>query len=253
MLGLVPRFETDAASYGTAFHAAVEENLNEVMRGREPWSEDDSYDLFLSTFYELAARDNFKWTKLSKGSVEQHGRIAIKQFFELLPTFEPLATEIPFRDVLLHEDDERIINLEGTIDYHDAKLGLVDWKTGGRPYEKWEKQRWAKQPSVYTFAINWLELQNIASSSTFERWLGTDERHNFTYFVFVRGGEVQRLTVQRGPNDWAWLKAQCLSIAKLIEADLESWPLQDEGWHCSPLWCGAWSDCRGKHLGDSPW
>lgn len=243
MLGLVPRFETDAASYGTAFHAAVEENLNEVIRGREPWSEEDSYDLFLSTFYELAAMDNFKWTKLSKGTVEQHGRIAIKQFFELLPTFEPVATEIHFRDVLLYEDDERIINLEGTIDYDDAKLGLVDWKTGGRPYEKWEKSRWAKQPTVYTYAHEWINHWGESG----------DGSHNFTYFVFVRGGEVQRLTVQRGPADWAWLKAQCLSIAKLIEADLDSWPLQDEGWWCSPLWCCAWNECRGKHVGSSPW
>lgn len=126
--------------------------------------------------------------------------------------------------------------------------GIVwDWKTAGRQYESWEKERWAIQPSVYTWAAchEWPELNDFT------------DPHTFTYAVMLKNGStaVQILDVERHQGHWNWMIRQARAIANMVRTNENGpWPLMDHGWHCSPKWCGAWDACKGAELeGTDAW
>jgi hypothetical protein len=113
----------------------------------------------------------------------------------------------------------------------------VDAYKSGFGGKAWEKERWAIQPTVYTYALHHLG------------YLEGDGPWPFTYFAFAKDGrnyELQELTVYRHQGDFAWLIDKCLSHAQLVEAQLTTWPKNDNHALCSPTWCPAWSVCKGR-------
>jgi hypothetical protein len=139
-----------------------------------------------------------------------------------------------------YEDQDRVIELSGAIDYVD--LIPRDWKTSGSGmgYEKWELQRWNIQATVYTWAAMMLGLVDPVPHSTGE--------HQFPFEFVVMGGKaVKRVTITRTEADWSWLQDKVIRLAKLIESGLDPWPVNDNHALCSPKWCPAWDDCKGSH------
>lgn len=221
----IPNSETDAAAVGTAVHAGIEEFL------RSGCSYRDAVDIASERFAEIEQHPDFVWTKYSHRVA--HGLIEtfLGHWWGIREQFQPLEIEHQF-DVLLHEDDERIIRLTGTIDLIDKRLGLIDWKTSGRgAYDTWEYDRWAVQPTVYSWAL----------------YGGSDQKHPFTYCVMHKEG-VQQFTVWRDASDWNWLRQRAIGYARLIEAGLPEWPLHDNHALCSAKWCPAWLLCKGAHF-----
>ena len=110
---------------------------------------------------------------------------------------------------------------------------ILDWKNPSREYEPWEQRRWNLQASVYCFALG---------------------IPNFDLVALVKG-KIQTIRIERQDPEAAALRDLCWSIAGLIQADLKVWPMRWAGWHCSPKWCPVWQagECRGKHLGPTPW
>lgn len=134
-------------------------------------------------------------------------------------------------DEVLTDDDERTINLKGYIDCID-KNGLIwDWKQTARPYDKWEYQRWAIQPTVYTWGYD-----------------STLDPAMFRYCVILHNGDVQEFDVWRDQGHWDFMRKQVLGLALLIEANLGQWPMTDDGWWCSEKWCPAWEQCKGASV-----
>ena len=231
---LLPRKETDATALGTSMHAGIEA----VLRGECGLADGEQ----VAVEAWRALQDDVEYVQdKTAATVERkvrdcYGAWAQDVFPMLGGT---VAVEHRFK-VLLHSDQTRQLWLSGTIDYIDEALGLVDWKTAGRRYEEWEKRRFAIQPTVYSYAA-WREglvdLDHL-------------EMVPFTYAVMVKGRkqEVQIVTVERGPQHWQWLTAQATRLANLIEAEVDAWPLNDQGWHCSPKWCTAWDSCKGGVL-----
>lgn len=239
-----PSPDSDATGMGTAMHSAIEASLLELMEYGSAMGPQAMTEMALREFSELALGDGFKWNKYKPWEVDRF----LEQFSgvwtaKVLPRLEPIAMEIPFGPLVIHQDDQRVIQLKGTIDYQDANFGLVDWKSdggGGRKYstgkggEAWKLKRWGIQPTVYTWAMHQLEPEML---------------HPFTYFAFVAGPQVElvELTVTRHAGDWSWLREQCLTYALLIEARLPTWPRNDTHALCSALWCDHWSECKGAH------
>lgn len=226
---------SSAAAIGTAVHAAIEHTINHVFReGHEAVDADErqaAIVLALATYNDIASGTEGFF-------VDTHGSKAFdliraayaKWSHDVLPTLQPVATELTFKDILLWEDEQRSITLNGTIDFVDARLGLIDWKTAARPYQQWEKQRWDVQSSAYLYAA---------------KHLGIDVADKFTFCVLVHGKDVQWLTVKRDATNEVWFKQQCLSYAYMCEASLPMWPLNDGGWWCSPKFCNNYTKCRG--------
>lgn len=230
---------------GTAVHAVIEACLEAVISYGDPYSLDVCIELFHDELDELLENPQFMWTKVKTDKpLRKRGEIMLANWHrQVLPTLQPKATEVTFGPLVLHEDDQRVIRSKGTIDYLDAKRGLVDWKTGTRPYERWEKQRWAIQPTMYTWAGHQEGL--IVPND--------DGEYTFTYYVLLPDGEVQVLPITRTPADWLWMQRKCVSAAKLIELELDQWPMNDGGWWCSPKWCGAWETCKGAAYAEHDW
>jgi hypothetical protein len=139
-----------------------------------------------------------------------------------------------------------VITIAGTMDYVDEFECIWDWKTAGREYEAYEYKRYKIQPTVYTFALaHELGLHDHPEVVDWE----------FSYGISIKSGRKtnQMLHVTRNNGHWSWLQEQFVAIGNLILADLPTWPLNDQGWWCSPKWCSAWDQCKGKHLGESPW
>jgi hypothetical protein len=226
--------ETDAAACGTAVHLAIQYTLEEWYASGEPYDAQTAVDLFHAEF-DAMEYEHVKYK--TAAPLHKFGETCVRNWYRsVLPTLPPEAQlEVTF--VLpFYEDDERVIELSGGIDYVDTVLR--DWKTSGRgPYEEWEYKRWAIQPTVYSWAASTLALVEPV-----------DGVYPFEYVVLGRHG-AQRFTVHRGPGDWAWLQDKVSTAARLIEAGLDEWPKQDNHALCSAKWCPAWSECKGKFLG----
>lgn len=241
--GEFPREETSDTARGTAVHAAIEACLQDVIDGAGDWHVDDMVDFAQAEMTTLLADPTFRWTKIkTEDTIRKQVDLSVRSWYRaVLPTLSPLHTELKFGPLVMWEDDERTIIGEGTIDYVDAHKGLIDWKTGSREYERWERQRWAIQPTFYTWAYHGIPDDG-----------GTAE-FPFSYYVMLPSGEIQVLTVTRTAADWAWLARKALNAARMIEAELDEWPLNDASWFCSPRWCEAWKDCKGSHYQKVEW
>lgn len=256
MTGQLPRVETDAAALGTAAHYGIEIALHASQSETGPLSPDEIAAHMIEEFERIAALPNFVWSKDYK-RVQVHRYLTnIAQAFydEWYVTLDPIGIEIGFDNLVIHEDADRIIQIQGTIDLLDNVLGACDWKTAGdaRKFQRgfggkgWELDRWGIQPTVYIQALLLLGLLD----PDLDAW-------NFTYLAFALGGKTkgevtpQTLTVVRHQGDLDWLVDKCVAYSKLVEAEITTWPKQDNHALCSPTWCPAFSTCKGTHYTDT--
>jgi hypothetical protein len=212
---------TDSMILGTAVHAAIEH----VLLGGDP---DDHLDIIEHTLDVQTLNGGWLRTKFDHPQILGNAAKAFRLWCDgIAEHVDAIEVESTFSHTL-HEDEHRTIVLSGTIDCLDKQGVVWDWKTAGRAYEPWEYQRWAIQPTVYTLAF------------------GADL---FRYGVMVyERTETQIVDVWRTQGHHDWLRAQCVTIAGLIESDVPHWPLNDQGWWCAEQWCPKFDQCKGGHV-----
>jgi hypothetical protein len=228
--GLMPRQETEATAVGTSVHAAIEA----VLKGEATHT--TGMDVALETWESMIPNID-RWVKASPQQCAVQVANCYSSWadtvYPALPPIERVEAEF---NVPLYEDDQRVIRLSGTMDAVDADGTVWDWKTAARAYEPWEAERFKIQPTVYTYGAR----------------VGFGiENPTFAFAVMVKRAkpvEAQIVRVQRDQGHWDWLTRQAISLAVAIEAELPVWQLNDQGWHCSPRWCGAWDSCKGAHV-----
>lgn len=251
MTDLMPKVETDAAAVGTAVHAGVELYANALIEG-EYAEMNDVRDTAHDEFTRISQLPEFAWKKYNEGQARRLIDACIDEFYAsgLSERLDPIAVELPFGPITVYEDDQRVVRITGTVDLVDRRMGAADYKTAGdaRKYkggfggDAWQLARWAIQPTVYSAAL-------VA-----EGFLDPDGPWDFTYLAFGLGvpAELLELTVQRTVGDLQWLNLKALGWAKLVEADLDEWPRNDNHALCSPKWCPAWDLCKGTAV-DVAW
>lgn len=251
--------QTDAASIGTVLHSVIEQDLEfgfpfkrvteaqafgrntfgelitQYMENGDvyvPSSFGDDVDKCLGTLDDLVA-SWFKSKERAYWRTRDRSSYLLEEYFD-----------VPFLD----RPDGKIIKairLGGTIDLVDLERNeLNDWKTASRPYQRWEHQRWDPQPTVYTYG---------AMTNGFVT--PVDGELTFNFKVFMKKGivECDTVTVQRSQGQWTWLTELVNGIALMIESDLPSWPLRDDGWWCSPKWCPFYQECKGVYVNATDW
>lgn len=242
------RVETDAATVGTVLHSVIERDLGEPYKSVS--SAQKAARKILGNLVESYILNGIEYRTESFGSDPGKCLKALDLLVESWMTSEEREYwqhrdtgsyelekyfEVPF---LQRESDViSSVKLAGTMDVFDVgQHRVVDWKSSGRAYERWEKQRWAIQPTVYTYAASVLGIQP-----------NEDGLYQFDYRVFVRRGvqEAQSVTVWRGNGQHTWLVNIVENICKMIESPLLMWPLRDDHALCSPKWCPIWNDCKG--------
>lgn len=235
---LYPRDQTEAAASGTAVHAAIQAVVVDDA------SFEDALQRGVDTFRTLEADEAFRWVKVTREQTAiKHIENGLLSWWtwELPRLGAPQLVEEPFR-FTFYEDDEREIVLAGTIDYVEAS-GIKDWKlTGNRDkYGKdgWKLKRWGVQPTVYSAALRHWGLY------------GPDEVVPFEFVALSpQGHKPQVLEAPRSLADVNWLRDQCITAAKQIEANLDEWVKRDQSALCSPKWCTAYATCKGAHVKD---
>lgn len=245
-----PRTENDAAGVGTVMHATIEDCIDAMMVADHYTNADEAVEIFDGRWDRFITDNDVQWVKRKARGAQAYGRRMVTTFArDVLPSLHPHAIEVPFGPLVLSDTPERVIRITGTIDYVDATLGLVDWKSAGRPYEPWEKERWAIQPTVYDAA--W----RIIGPTHRNQW--TDEPYRgpygeWRYVVFpdTKRQPLQVVPLKRTVGHGEWLLAQLTDIAVQLERTLEgdTWTRNDQHALCSAKWCPYWDTCKGLYV-----
>ena len=251
MSGEMPDQESDAACLGTAVHFGIERALRSEF-ALDPYTIEE---LGQQHFSELIALPEFEWIKYKEERAREYISACLFLFYEdIYHTLAPVLLEQGFGPFVIHEDDERVIQVTGSIDLFDQYRGACDWKTDGdgRKFRRgfggkaWELDRWAIQPTVYVHALR--ELGYYTGDGPWP----------FTYLGFDISGkpadvELVETPVMRQRADSLWLVEKTLAYAKLVEADIKPWPKHDNHALCSPKWCPHWGNCKGAAYSDVKW
>jgi len=210
--------------------------FDEDRRSPYEWARD-----WLITQAEAGA---FEWVKVKTlDTLLRHFDSCWQAFLtDVLPKLgEPVSIEQSFDLPLVVAPDGTRIRLAGTWDYEDGALGLLDWKTAGRPWERGKHKR-RVQTAAYTWA--WATLNNDYLNRQ------SDPEVSFTYVVHIKGAtpsKPQFLTDHAGPDEWRWLQELALRVYDNMQAD--SWALNDTTPLCSAKWCDYWDSCKGATIG----
>jgi len=244
------RMQTDAATLGTVFHAVIEHDLQKGFKNvlaAKKWARlalselilgyvENGIDYRTESFGDDPERILIELDQLVESWFETNERNYWSNQTDLIleHTFD-----LPFLTNLTGRIKE--VRLGGTPDVIDPTNNrVVDWKTASRPYQRWEYQRWAAQPTVYTFAAAQMGLIKP----------NADGLYRFDYRIFLKGkkNDVQEMSVLRGPGQWGWMAKVAHNIVAMMESDTKEWPLRDDGWWCSGKWCPVWNDCKGAFV-----
>jgi len=238
--GLLPRRTTEAMALGTAVHAGIEADLAHGA------ARTDAIDVIAWQLENLIDSPDFEMVKLDTDTYFEYAFKCFDAWFDhIRPVIgDVVAVErtfkLPFAEYRLANDWLVKVELHGTIDCVTSKA-LWDWKTANSSWKSsaWEKERWAVQPTIYTWAAQQLGLDTDPTT--------------FSFGVMVKGKDpvdsksAEIVTVRRDQRHWEWLRRQLEPLVHLVAADLPQWPLHDQGWHCSGTWCPVWSQCKGSH------
>jgi PD-(D/E)XK nuclease superfamily len=255
------RVETDAATIGTVFHSVIE---HEILEGRFQratdavrWAKNAMGDLVFGY-----VTDGIEYRTESFGDDPTKALLTLAKLVEMwfasderkywlsLANDHPeciiveWSFDVPF--IQGRSGPYHTVRLAGTADILDTyNHRLVDWKTSSRRYERWEKQRWNVQPTVYTYAA--------AEVGLLDRH---EEGYQFDYRVFnhkTNDPEPQAITVWRETGQWAWLVQMVSNMAAMIESNLPVYPVRDDTALCGPKWCPCWSSCKGMYVQHPEW
>jgi hypothetical protein len=266
MLGLVVDITNDTAGIGTAVHEGIRYVLDQLKAGNEP-EFDDALEIAIKTWHTIWHDPNINVIEVA--TLESGGLMVesclVRWWNEVLPDIwdkEILAVELPF-DVKLTEDDKRIIFISGTSDLW-LPFDIWDWKTANKKYSgrdgwKYERSYWSVQHTLYAVARYILEGGTWTELADEEARDKEDKLTPFHYVIIPREPngssipDVDKLTITSTVGDARFLYKEMLSIAKLIEAELDQWPLGPTDWWCSNKWCANWDNCRGAFHKEDPW
>ena len=255
------RVETDAATIGTVFHSVIEHEITEGRFQRSSdavrWAKSRMGDLVFEyitdgveyrteSFGDDPTRALLTLSKL----VERWFASEERKYWLALAKDHPDCIHVEWKfDVPFIENRDGMyhtVRLAGTADILDTyNHRLLDWKTSSQDYKRWEKQRWAPQPTVYTFAA--------AQQGLLDRH---ENGYQFDYRVFnhkVNDTEPQEVTVWRDQGQWSWMVQQVSNMVAQIESDLGVWPVRDDHALCGPRWCPIWSQCKGVFVAHPDW
>lgn len=233
---------SDSALCGTAAHYAIEQ----VVR-KQPT---DMIGEYAHTFVMNYA-DPVKFTAYHSLAEVAEAAASCAEAWrdELMHKFpiDGAKSEVTFKLPWFRHSSGRNVGITGTVDLVPNIPLLVDWKTSGRPYKQWEKQRFAVQPTIYALAAVKGGLQ---SDVVFE-W-----PVRFQYGIMLRAGARKPATTQivevfRTEAHVQWVKHranQMIDMAFSFGTD-KHWPMvDDKNFLCSKKWCPWWSCCRGAFI-----
>jgi len=233
---------TDAAILGTGLHAYAECRLLGEDRAASMAAALNALDIEFGQPHRIVQKSEvqvYDWLPSQCAAWER----------DILPQVgEVVAVEHNFNLSLGYIYDDAIdmepdfvpweIRLSGQIDCVTTDT-VWDWKTWGREKPAWEQQRWAVQPTVYSFAAT--------------REFGFTYPVNFKFGAIIKAKanpKPQIIPVTRTDLHEQWLFDQLRGITRqALKLGFEDeWTKRDQSALCSADWCVFWDTCKGKYL-----
>lgn len=261
--------DSDSTIVGSAVHHAIEQAVQSMIVDEQTWplewvlSEyNDRFNLLFqqrevyvpggdNTWEDRDDEHQIVWIKRRKpDTARDFGNRALTGWYdEVYPNLDPWATEVSFGPIRILHDETREVVLTGTIDYMDRVLGPWDWKTASRAYERWEKERWNIQRTVYGWALRHAGFTGV---DAIDQYPGPTDR--FTFCVLGDFNSAPQIVEVTSTDEHdRWLKHQIESLLPLMESGATVWPKNDSHALCSPKWCEAWDTCKGLDLKEASW
>ena len=242
---------SDVALIGTSCHAGFEV----LLAGNV-----DTLEEAVEIAHEVL---NESWANVQKNDVPNWADAAYKvagilqtfwnEVYDELLQKGIVSTEQKF-DVKVNETSSRRLFLAGTSDLW-LDDSIVDFKTSKKNWKRdeWKVNRYNVQSTVYAWARDQIELAKDGKFTL--DFKPGDELYPVRFIVFDRDTFAWHdVTVQRTVADCQFLLRELEAMCNAIEyLPANSWPLRPDDWFCSPKWCPAWDQCRGKQLGPDPW
>lgn len=219
---------SDTMLIGTAVHLGIEATLNNHQQGLEFPDIGGLMEELLITEWNNLANMQYSFKEAVEFVHDCFLRWVQGPWYEIKDTDATKWQVEEQFDLRFASDEQRVINIQGTYDFFDGER-VWDWKTGDGSFQKWRSQRYSVQPTFYAHAAG---------------------VRDFRFCHIPRSGNgYEYIDVTRTKGDANFLKQELTSIATLIEADLERWPLGPTDWWCSERWCSEFAQgrCRGEH------
>jgi hypothetical protein len=241
--GIVTDSDTEATILGTALHYGIEVDLRD--------NHADPHKAAVELFTRLATTTKVRWVKNDMGECRDmlehmwrawaHSSLR-RQLKAVTNAHHELKFDLPFHAFSVHELTVEI-RLAGMIDYIAPPV-IYDWKTAGQAYKQWEKQRWAIQPTAYSWAAVQLGLAEYPVK--------------FRYGTFSKKktkSELEIIEVERTEAHASWLRDMIVPIVTRLLApqDPRLWVRNDQHALCSSKYCPAWDKCKGNHINTNTW
>lgn len=255
----VGTFESDAAYVGTVTHAVIEHDIENVFPSVSE-AQQFGAETFLKGLEKFASTPGTVYSQETFGT-HQKAMASLAVLIEswwntserdMLTHMHPgdYQTEWAFDIPFLVLPDGRTIHLAGTSDLLLPEHNQMwDWKTASGPYQKWEKQRWAIQPTVYLWA-------GAAAGHLQPSDAGL---YRFDYKVLVRKAKpvpFETYTIYRSEANFQWLADQVRRQIRFMDkmGFEEGWPTADNHVLCSPRWCPFFGNtCKGTFVDGQTW
>lgn len=234
--------DTEATALGTSLHAGMAAALAGELDNPK-----GILDLAVETFdgiektYVDDDRDGcIRWLKQWTGMLRE-----VPDFMEAYRASDAMIeTTFDIRVDVRQEEGESSLaqswtemRWSGTWDLLLPHKHMKDWKTAGRAYQAWERQRWAVQPTFYTEAARQMGL--------------LPEESEFRYVVFQKRKDkpVQVVPVYRTVAFTDHMVATLWRIVDLHDALPNGpWPINDQHALCSEKFCPYWGECKGRYV-----
>lgn len=264
--GEVEDQESDAALVGTTVHELIEHEGSGFALGKLRDAVDYAFHFYTSeidrfedegiAFSRAKYRDDAAALKMLERHVTNWYQSTFRDHFLTLAGNGELLLEwefdTPLMDHTFSDGTVTPIWVCGTSDVIHKGVEVWDWKTAGSmmQYQPWERQRWAIQPTVYTYAA-------------WHAKLIPDPEWSFKYQVFFAGDKPgddeaivpRTIGVTRDHRHVDWLRETVGSMLALTETDLKVWPMRDDHALCSDKWCPVFAAgrCKGQHFDGRNW
>jgi len=221
---------------GSAYHTALETNFKQKISSQEDLPVADVQDAFVTSWdYQLRNRylkdideggeveyPSIAWEDTNPEKEKDKGCELVSVYQETMaPSIFPMEVE-----------EEKILDIGGVkvvmrIDLITDNLRIVDHKTSSKSKTQDEMEQ-ELQPAAYGLAVK----QEVP--------------FDFHVAVKTKVPKIQVVTVQKTFKDFAWFAIIVSEVAKAIKAGV--FPPNDQGWWCSPRFCGYYSICKGKYV-----
>jgi len=209
---------------GSCYHSTLEENFRQKMICGHDLDFDICYDVFCTAWdKQVGSAWDIDWNEKSPGTLKDIGIALVGAYLEdIAPLITPIKVEETCKSAI------GVVGFTLRFDLMDKNLAVIDHKTSARAYTQ-DRVDKDMQASATAFALGKpiVFYNHVAVKTTTPT--------------------IQVLKTFRTRADIDWWFAKASAIVAHMQTGVA--PPHEDGWWCSPKYCGYYDICRENLTG----